>query len=114
MAKKVDLGPKPQPSPPVDVDNWVNGTPASTDLVAHGAGAATSRGSAHEAAPAPKTTQGTTQGTAPDGATMKRLTIDVPESLHAQIKSRCALKGVKMADEIRALLETHFLPQDEA
>ncbi len=40
--------------------------------------------------------------------TMKRLTIDVPASLHARIKSQCALRGVNMADEVRALLEQHF------
>lgn len=39
---------------------------------------------------------------------MKRLTIDVPEELHRRIKSGCAGRGVKMADEIRALLEQHF------
>jgi ParG len=39
---------------------------------------------------------------------MKRLTIDIPESLHARVKSQCAKRGTKMADEIRALLETHF------
>lgn len=39
---------------------------------------------------------------------MKRLTIDVSEELHRRIKSNCAGKGVKMADEIRALLEQHF------
>lgn len=39
---------------------------------------------------------------------MKRLTIDVPETLHRRIKAGCAEKGVKMADEIRALLEQHF------
>ncbi len=39
---------------------------------------------------------------------MKRLTIDVPLSLHTRIKSQCALRQVNMADEIRALLETHF------
>ena len=38
----------------------------------------------------------------------KRLTIDIPGSLHARIKSTCALRGVKMADEIRELLEKHF------
>ena len=43
-----------------------------------------------------------------DAETMKRLTIDVPASLHARIKSQCALKGVKMADEVRVLLEKHF------
>lgn len=39
---------------------------------------------------------------------MKRLTLDVSEELHRKIKSACANRGVKMADEIRALLETHF------
>lgn len=39
---------------------------------------------------------------------MKRLTVDVPVSLHTRIKSQCALKGVKMADEIRELLEKNF------
>ena len=39
---------------------------------------------------------------------MKRLTIDVPESLHKRIKTHCAAQGVIMADEIRALLEEKF------
>lgn len=39
---------------------------------------------------------------------MKRLTIDVPASLHTRIKSQCAGRGKVMADEIRALLETEF------
>ena len=39
---------------------------------------------------------------------MKRLTIDIPESLHRRIKADCARRGVKMANEIRELLETHF------
>lgn len=39
---------------------------------------------------------------------MKRLTIDVPASLHARIKSQCAIRGVKMADEVRELLKKHF------
>lgn len=43
-----------------------------------------------------------------DPEAMKRLTIDVPASLHARIKSQCALRGVKMADEVRELLEKHF------
>jgi len=40
---------------------------------------------------------------------MKRLTIDIPESLHRQIKTQCAARGLRMADEIRTLLENHFL-----
>jgi hypothetical protein len=42
------------------------------------------------------------------GERMKRLTIDVPLSLHVRIKAQCALRGTKMADEIRALLEERF------
>lgn len=39
---------------------------------------------------------------------MKRLTIDVSESLHARIKIGCAKQHKKIADEVRALLERHF------
>ncbi len=39
---------------------------------------------------------------------IKRLTLDIPASLHARIKSACALRGVKMNEEIRKLLEEHF------
>lgn len=35
---------------------------------------------------------------------MKRLTIDVPESLHRTIKMACAARGTKIADEVRELL----------
>lgn len=35
---------------------------------------------------------------------MKRLTIDVPESLHRAIKMQCAGRGAKIADEVRELL----------
>lgn len=38
----------------------------------------------------------------------KRLTIDIPVSLHAKIKSSCAMRGTKMVDEITALLEEKF------
>jgi hypothetical protein len=43
-----------------------------------------------------------------DPDAMKRLTVDVSAGLHARIKSQCALRGVKMADEVRELLEKHF------
>lgn len=35
---------------------------------------------------------------------MKRLTIDIPAELHAKLKADCALRGRKMADEVRELL----------
>jgi len=42
---------------------------------------------------------------------MKRFTIDVPEALHRRIKLQCAAQGLKMADEIRSLLDRHFPPK---
>ena len=35
---------------------------------------------------------------------MKRLTIDIPESLHRSIKRRCAEQGIKIADVARELI----------
>lgn len=40
---------------------------------------------------------------------MKRLTIDVPLSLHQAVKSQCAIQGENMADVIRGMLEERFL-----
>lgn len=34
----------------------------------------------------------------------KRLTIDVPQSLHRAIKTQCASRGAMIADEVRELL----------
>lgn len=42
--------------------------------------------------------------TADDAGVMKRLTIDIPEYLHRAIKSQCAMRGTKIADEVRELL----------
>jgi hypothetical protein len=36
---------------------------------------------------------------------MKRLTIDIPESLHQDFKVYCARQGVKMADIVREAIE---------
>jgi hypothetical protein len=44
---------------------------------------------------------------------MKRLTIDIPESLHTRIKIACAANRQNMADKVRALLEAEF-PADKA
>ena len=40
----------------------------------------------------------------PEKEKNKRLTIDIPESLHRSIKTSCATSGTKMADEIRTML----------
>jgi flagellar hook assembly protein FlgD len=43
-----------------------------------------------------------------DKESTARFTIDIPVSLHARIKSQCALKRVKMREEVLAMLEEHF------
>lgn len=58
----------------------------------------------------PDTTQSNDWVNRRDAEAMKRLTIDVPARLHTRIKSQCAIRGVKMADEVRELLEKHFQP----
>lgn len=40
---------------------------------------------------------------------MKRLTIDIPESLHRTVKMACAARGTKIADEVRTLLIREFV-----
>jgi len=39
---------------------------------------------------------------------IKRLTIDIPESLCRAMKVQTAERGMKMVDEVRALLEAHY------
>ena len=35
---------------------------------------------------------------------VKRMTIDIPESLHRTIKAQCAMRGTKIVEEVRELL----------
>ena len=75
MTKKVAIGARPTAtSAPSDVDTWVD----HRDAQSTGSGA--------------------------DAPPMKRLTIDIPVDLHRRIKSQCALRGTKIADEVRELL----------
>lgn len=39
------------------------------------------------------------------GGATARLTVDLPRETHRRFKAACALAGVKMNDEIRALVE---------
>jgi len=47
----------------------------------------------------------------PEEEKLKRLTIDIPESLHMRVKSGCALEGTTMKDEVVAFLEKRFPPK---
>jgi len=90
MRKKVTMGAKPQgTTPPAAMDEWVSGGQT---------GVAT-------AISPPQNEENAAEST----EDMKRLTIDVPETLHRRIKRTCADRGLKMADQIRLLLEHHFL-----
>jgi len=42
---------------------------------------------------------------------LKRLTIDIPKSLHARVKAGCALEGTSIKDEVVAFLENRFPPK---
>lgn len=53
----------------------------------------------------PSSADGFVQGA--KGATI-RLNLNIPRSLHARIKSQCALQGRNMTEAIMELLETHF------
>lgn len=43
-----------------------------------------------------------------DEEPMKRLTIDIPASLHRAIKMQTAQRGTKIADEVRELLQDKY------
>ena len=43
-----------------------------------------------------------------DDEPIKRLTIDVPVSLHTRMKAQCAMQRLNMADVVRDLLEKRF------
>lgn len=92
MSKKVSIGKRPGASrPSADaVDKWMEGQSGGAGESAPPAATATAKPSA---VPAPK---------------MKRLTIDIPDSLHRRVKSRCGMDGLRMADVIRELLEQRF------
>jgi hypothetical protein len=85
MSRKVAFG-APQRPAEADFDKWVQGQPA---------------GQAAEA------TQEPAEATKPVEP-MRRLTIDVPDSLHIRIKVTCTLRKQKIADAIRELLEREF------
>lgn len=53
------------------------------------------------------------EGTAPTPPTpMKRLTVDVPLSLHTRVKTRCVQDNTPISEVVRNFLEKKF-PEDE-
>ncbi|NEQ19177.1 MAG: hypothetical protein F6K28_04665 [Microcoleus sp. SIO2G3] len=81
--KKVNINPKPDTAKkPTNLDEWV-----------------TNRSSESSTQPPPVERK-------PEK--MKRLTLDIPESLHRAIKRKAVEEGVTMADQLRSLLEEHY------
>jgi predicted DNA binding CopG/RHH family protein len=102
MTKKVTFGAKPRGNQnlPPSADEWVSAGQESGPKEANAKEANTQ-----------DSLKAGTAGTGTNGEeeeSMKRLTIDIPKNLHTQIKTQCAARGVKMADEIRELLTKHF------
>src|SRR3954470_15827071 len=60
-----------------------------------------------ESAPPPEAAHQAGKGT-PKEEPMKRLTIDIPESLHRRVKAQCGAQGTSIADVVRAFLEKKF------
>ena len=52
------------------------------------------------------------QRTSAAGST-KRLTVDVPEDNHARFKAFCAMRKIKMAEEINAFIERRITEAKE-
>jgi ParG len=96
--KKVSIGAKPisKPTP----DDWVQNRGATTTAEAPEPETTTAE------APEPETT--TAEVPKPEKEKLKRLTIDISESLHREIKSQCAMRGTQIADEVRELLAQKY------
>jgi predicted DNA binding CopG/RHH family protein len=77
--KKVNFGRKPETQEPVDVEKWVSERSSAMSLP-----------------------------TEEQPEKMKRITLDIPESLHKAIKRQAVDAGVTMADLLRELLEQHY------
>lgn len=93
MSKTVSIGKRPTARPSAEaIDKWMEGKAAD------GAGDPAPAPVAKKAAPVEKV----------EPPKMKRLTIDIPDSLHRRVKSRCGQDGLRMADVIRDLLEQRF------
>jgi len=89
VTKKVLFPTKPQAAPaPPTADQWV----AQAGVISNATNGEVVENGAATSAPEP----------------LKRLTLDIPATLHARIKSQCALRNVKMVEEIRLVLEEHF------
>ena len=60
------------------------------------------------AAPGPKTADAWIANRKATGEQVKKLTVDVPFSLHARMKSECVLRGRSLTEVLNELFEREF------
>ena len=97
--KKVSFGTKPQKQP--DVDAWVESREAPEEEMRQQPAPAAQQKSEMKAE-SKESKKPETQ------AAMKRLTLDIPESLHRRIKGKAVMEGVTMVNMLRELLEENY------
>jgi predicted DNA binding CopG/RHH family protein len=90
MPKEVSFSAKPKIK--ASVDNWVENREVSTS----------------ESNPQLATPEVTPITEEPDQPKIKRLTLDISETLHKKIKVRAVIKGISMVEMLRELLETTY------
>ena len=98
--KKVTFGAQPKPN----LDEWVETreVPAS-ETPSEGAIAASPPTAVETKLPAPEP-----EKPEEPKEKIKRLTLDIPESLHRRIKGKAVMEGVTMVEMLRELLEETY------
>ena len=105
MAKKVTFGVKPQEQQIADLDSWVETRSPLAERLEEKVDQGSSPQPAVESDP--EIVDRDEQTPAPKEKT-KRLTLDIPETLHRAIKGKAAIEGVAMVDMLRELLEEKY------
>lgn len=103
--KKVNFGTKPQKQP--DVDAWVENRDAPSESEAEGK-TIVEQPLPVEGSSAESGTKTQSKAAKIDPGAMKRLTLDIPETLHRRIKGRAVMEGVTMVNMLRELLEETY------
>lgn len=122
MAKKVTFGVKPQEQQIADLDSWVETRSPLAERLEEKVDQGSSPQPAVESSPeiaelgreqgSPSMTH--TQAVdrpapnPPPKDKIKRLTLDIPETLHRTIKGKAAMEGKAMVDMLRELLEEKY------
>ena len=94
MAKEVKFGTKPKAK---KVDDWVENREVPEEVAEEPPVAET-----------PASVEPEPEVEEPQKEKMKRLTLDIPESLHRRIKGKAVMEGVTMVEMLRELMEETY------